>query len=334
MSFHLRFMITQSNEDYEAAMAPLDKVITSHFPAKSHNQYLPEALSAAATLAHTRFTSLPTPEHLEEAISRARTHLISIPLEDPKRGNVIQFLEGLEATRLTNFGVTHALPQVHLSNPETISLPPFSHLTASLAEMNALESPSILMKEEDCLQHLDAIHTMKHITDGTDIDEAITYCRLLLASLQQRPIHPIPMTDLMILNSGSFLHHAFTLTKNPKYLDESIDAFRGMLKPPHTERSRFPAILSLLIIFRSRFALSQDRKDLDEIVKLSAVAATNTSQNVTIRFDVACKWANWAWFHDHPSTSTAFECAISLMQDALTFAPTLETQHSSCQDTQ
>src|SRR5260221_529217 len=39
-SFHVRFMLTQSNEDYEAAMAPLDKIITSHSPAESPNQYL------------------------------------------------------------------------------------------------------------------------------------------------------------------------------------------------------------------------------------------------------------------------------------------------------
>src|SRR5260221_1219506 len=64
------------------------------------------------------------------------------------------------------------------------------------------------------------------------------------------------------------------------------------------------------------------------MMQLSAIATTNTSQNVTTRFDVAGGWANRAWFYDHSSSSTAYECDISLMQDALTFAPTLETQHS------
>jgi CHAT domain-containing protein len=169
---------------------------------------------------------------------------------------------------------------------------------------------------------------MNRITDETDIDEAVTYCRVLLESLQRNSSQSTPITDLIIFDSGCFLSHAFRLTNNPKYLDESIDAVRGMLKPPHAQQNRIYATQLLFTILNDRFELSKDRKDLDEMMQLSAIIATNTSQEVTIQFDIAYIWANMARVYDHSSMPTAYECAMSLMQDALTFAPTLETQHS------
>jgi len=324
-SFLLRFMITRSTEDYEGAMAPLNRIITSRSPAESPNQHLTEALAAAAQVARSRFIFYGTPEFLEEAISRTRAHLNSTSLDDPKCADIIQSLERLERRRLDNFGITHALPEAHPRNPKTTCLPSFSDLTASLAEMNAIESPSMVTK--DYHRHLDAVKSMIRITDKTDIDEAIKYCRLLLASLQQGPVRPTTMTDLIVIKSGDFLHHAFKLTNNPEYLDESIDVRRGMLKTTHSQWTQFPVIRKLISSLFFRFRLSKDRKDLDEVMQLFPIAATNTSEKITKRFDVACQWAHWAWYYDHSSTSSAYETAISLMQEALTFAPTLEIQH-------
>ena len=324
-SFLFRFISTRSSEDYECAMAPLDKIITSHFPAEAPNQHLMEALAEAAQIAHWRFVLLGTPEYLEEAIYRTRAHLVSTPLEDPDRGDIIQFLEGLERRRLDDFGVTRALPEAHPSSPETISHPPFEHLAAFLAEMNAIESPS--MMAPDWFRRLDAVRSMNRITDRTDIDEAIKYCRLLLASLQQSPVHPITRTILIIIKSGDFLHHAFRLTNNPEYLDEAIDVYQGILKIPHAQWAQFGVILQLIWLLLSRFWLSKDRRDFVELMRLFPIAAHNTYARVTIRFQVACQWSHWARFSGHSSTSTAYRTAMSLMQDALTLAPTLEIQH-------
>jgi len=54
-SLLLRFLLTHSNEDYEGAMAPLERIITSYSPAEIPNQSLTDALAAAARLAHCRF---------------------------------------------------------------------------------------------------------------------------------------------------------------------------------------------------------------------------------------------------------------------------------------
>ena len=273
-----------------------------------------DALAAAAQIARSRFIFYGTPEYLEEAISRTRAHLISTSSEDPKYGNIVKSLEGLEKRRLKNFGITHAVPEAHPSNPETISLPSFSDLIASLPEMNAMESASMATK--DYRRHLDAVKSMIRITDGTDIDEAIKYCRLLLASLQKRSVHPITMTDLIILRSGEFFHHTFKLTNNTEYLNESIDVHRGMVKTSHSQWTQFPVIRRLISSLFSWFRLFKDKKDFDEMMQLSPIAANNTYEKITRRFNVACQWAHWAWFYEDSSMSTAYECAMSLMQEA------------------
>ena len=103
LTLFCRFILTRSQEDYESAMAPLDKIITSHSPAESPNQYLTVALSQAALIARTRFIFYGTPEYLQEVISHTHACLISTSPEDPKRGGIIQHLEELERTRLEDF---------------------------------------------------------------------------------------------------------------------------------------------------------------------------------------------------------------------------------------
>ncbi|KAH9977478.1 hypothetical protein BJV74DRAFT_953529 [Russula compacta] len=55
-------------------------------------------------------------------------------------------------------------------------------------------------------------------------------------------------------------------------------------------------------------ALFKDRRDIEEIMELFAIAATDTRTM-------------------HPSTLAAYQTAISLMQQSLSFAPTLTIQH-------
>ena len=327
-SFHFRFISTQSNEDYERAMAPLDRIIASHSLAGTSNQSFPVALADAARIAHYRFTLHGTPEYLEEAISRTRTHLISTSPEDPKHGDIVQSLKGLERRRRKNFGITHAVPEAHPSNQETIpsGISPFSHLAVSLADMNAMEPPS--MSAEDYFPHLLAIDSLDRITDKTDIDEAVKYCRLLLATFQKSHVHQTTVTSMIIARSGDFLHHAFTVTKKPEYFDECIDVHRYILQTSDAHWAQFQVIVRLIRSLLSRFKRLKDRKDFDEMMQLFPIAANNTYTTVTTRFEVACRWAHLARTEGHSSTSTAYEIAMSLMQDALTFAPTLEIQHS------
>ena len=278
-SFLLRFILTLSNEDYERAMAPLDRIITSHSPAESPNKDLTRALTTAAQLTHIRFMLYETPEYLEEAISRTRAHLISTSLEDPEYSDTIQLLEELKRTRLDDFGVIHTIPKASPGDSENICLPPFSHLTASLAEMNAMGSRS--MTTRDWSKHIHTVNSMVRITNRTNIDDAIDYCRVLLASLQQRLVLSITMTDFIINKLGNFLYRDFTLTSDPEYLDESIDVHRGILKTSHSQWTKFEVIRRLLQSLAPRFRLSEDREDLDEVMQLFPIAVTNAYVKIT-----------------------------------------------------
>jgi len=216
--FAIRFYTTKLNGDYEKVMSVLDKVLILHSPAESPNPYLGEVFNLAAQLARNRFNVYGYPEYLEDAISRTRAYLGSTSLEDPKRSAMIYLLFKLEKTRFDDFGITNGPPNMHSSSSEVFYLLPFSHLVASLAASNAVISPP--MAVDDCIQHLDAINTLDRITDKSDIEEAVRYCQLLLASLHGRP------DDLCTINligaSGRFLHHAFKITNKREYLDESI----------------------------------------------------------------------------------------------------------------
>lgn len=63
------------------------------------------------------------------------------------------------------------------------------------------------------------------------------------------------------------------------------------------------------------------------MMQLFPVAATNLFTPVPYRFELPCQWAQYARDFRHPSTFMAYQNSISLMQDLLTFAPTLKTQH-------
>ncbi|KAI0296887.1 CHAT domain-containing protein [Russula brevipes] len=97
-----------------------------------------------------------------------------------------------------------------------------------------------------------------------------------------------------------------------------------MLNAPHLP---FLAILGFIVSLHSRFSLFEDRKDLDELMHRYSIAATYTYASTPDRFLLSCQWARTARACKHTSTSAAYETAISLMQDSLAFAPTLEIQH-------
>ena len=63
-------------------------------------------------------------------------------------------------------------------------------------------------------------------------------------------------------------------------------------------------------------------------MQLHPIAANDERARIPDRFELSCDWAYFAHGTGHPSTSAAYDCAISLAQDTLTIAPTLDIQHS------
>ena len=330
ISLSSRFRVTSSNDDYEDAMALFDKIIASHSPADVPNKYVRDSLSLSATISKFRYFLYVKPEHLEEAIFRTRARLNTVSFEDPECGGIIQSLIELEMTRMKEFGDTNGSPEAHTSNLEVVDLwsPSSHHLIASLSELSAIKSPSMMV--EAGIRHLKVLDSMVRIANIPGIDEAVKYCRLLLTSLRQCPDDARIMAHSAIVMSGKLLCHAFGLTKNPEYLDESIELYRGILKIPHAQHFHFSAIEGLLLSLMSRLALSMNREDYDHMMELFPIAVNDTVNSKPVvpnQFKIACQWARWACLLGHSSTLTVFKKAISLMQETLIFHPTLDIQH-------
>ncbi|KAI0000802.1 CHAT domain-containing protein [Russula compacta] len=77
----------------------------------------------------------------------------------------------------------------------------------------------------------------------------------------------------------------------------------------------------------TRFELLKDKRDIEETTQLFAIAATDTRTDVPSRFATSCTWSQVARDFRHPSALNAYEIAISLMHETVSFAPTLEIQH-------
>jgi hypothetical protein len=76
-----------------------------------------------------------------------------------------------------------------------------------------------------------------------------------------------------------------------------------------------------------RLHLLNHREDLNEIMQLSPMVANNGQESFNSRSLALDIWVWIAHQFRHPSTSTAYDCAMSSMQASLTFAPTLDVQH-------
>ncbi|KAH9980707.1 hypothetical protein BJV74DRAFT_953027 [Russula compacta] len=258
-----RFFMTHSRDDYEEAMLIGDEIIAD----PSRNIKLPTDLMGG--LAFYRFIFHRTPEHLEEAFFRVRAHLSSMSFEDPERHNFIKMLTYLEKARLDEFGVTSNQKEAGSDNADSEAVDHSHIIVSQMAESNVVEFSLPMPEErnEDLL--IDALNSMRNITDLADIEKAIKFCRLRLAS---------PHTDgpFILHTLGDLLFRAFeNNTDNIHYLDESIAVHRDLFKMPDAQyRSSHDLAKPLILSLLSRFKLSRDQEDFNEIMQLFPVAST------------------------------------------------------------
>jgi len=104
---------------------------------------------------------------------------------------------------------------------------------------------------------------------------------------------------MTIFRFGEFLQHAFALTNNAEYLNESIDVHQAILKIPRAQHIHFEAVSRLTYSLASRFVLSPDIKDSDEMMRLFPIAATSLYASVPDRFQISSQWADFARMSGH-----------------------------------
>src|SRR5712671_6599201 len=306
-----RFHITYSNDDYEEATAILDKVIASRSPGDVPNRYQDIALHMVAFLTQARSAFFGKPENAEQAIHRIRTLFGGASVDEAFRPGLIQELARLQAMRFER----DSRDAQFIS-----SYPSFRDLSESLSARSSREEPLQITAEH---QHLEALLCAPRITDVADIEEAAEYCRLWLTSYPQSGLAMVAGITL-----GWLLLRLFSYTSKIEYLNEEISVLQDQLKTPGVERCQFMVVGLLISSITIRFGLRHHNEDFNELMRLFPLAVNDRRGSTPERFLRSCDWAQTARTFGHPSTSAAYDCAMSLIQDTLMFAPTLDVQHS------
>ena len=162
------------------------------------------------------------------------------------------------------------------------------------------------------------------ITDEAEIDEAVKYVRLSLAPDR----HGGGLPYLACLTLGRFLFHAFSCTKKIEYLNEVISVLQDNFNTRGERLANFAVIQGLIECLTVRFSLLNCRDDFNEIMELYPIGVNDERARTPDRFKLSSDWAFAARISGHSSISAAYDYAMSLMQDTLTFTPTLDIQHS------
>ena len=316
-----RFEQMDSTDDYEEAIALFDKIITSEPNRECPGPHAATALYFSALIASDRAQKYKIPEYLEEAIYRNRKFLRISSTNDHWRSMVTQGLARQLRLRSSRFGITgEGVPEAGSPDPGGTS---FRNLVASLRATSTIDKSNWWEVQEEREGHLRALQNVCCTTDIAEIEEAIEYCQLLLELTPPGNItlyHPA-------IALGEVLFHAFKCTDNMEYLNKSIATFRNMFGIPNSKSIHFEVIVNLQDTLAAHWNRSGDKKSFDEMMQLCSMASNDTYASVSDRLKVSYVWAENARREGHHTTPTAYETALSLMEDTLLFAPNLETQH-------
>ncbi|KAI9464121.1 CHAT domain-containing protein [Lactarius psammicola] len=347
-SLAIRFITTHSRDDYEESTALLDDVVTSPYLGDNTSQIQDQAAGLVTLVALLRSTLYENPEYLEEASSRCRT-LLGSSLGNSFRPTFTKALAYHAEERFKHFGLTEGLQEARsrvsevmgLSSSqcqgtstqntdgmkvfrETFSLTELEEKILDLKELLSTTEPGTV-HHKGCLENIVNYYETKFSRTGTktDIKELVKYRRMLLASTQlDDPLKFLPLESL-----GRVLLTAFELTNKIEYLEESIALHRDILKLPSAQALHFTIIRRLISSLSTRLRLVHHKQDLEDIIQLMPIAVHDKYARVPDRFQLSCLWAYVARIARHPSVSTAYESAMTLMQSSLFFAPTLQIQH-------
>ncbi|KAH9014131.1 CHAT domain-containing protein, partial [Lactarius deliciosus] len=315
----IRYLMTFVNADYEEAVSVFDEILTSSSPEDSEDKFVARTKQLVTGLAMIRSKAHQTPEYSEEAIYRARTFLVSPPEEYPFFNSLVNHsLEDTAKRRFQYFGSIEGLEARSSSSW-------ISQLVVAYGDYGGNDSDFGQIYNQ--LMLLEDLFSRICDNDLMDVEEVIKDGRTILASFDLSN----PFAFYFLALFGLILFEAFKRTSEVEYLDESMSTLGRVLEYPFAQHIRSGTLrrLSLSLLIRSTCFRGRRMEDVDEGVKLLSQCVTDGHASPPSQFQFACSWASFARGFRHSSTSTAYENAISLMQRALPFAPTLQLQHDT-----
>ncbi|KAF8259972.1 CHAT domain-containing protein [Lactarius quietus] len=321
-----KFRATHVSNDYEEAIAIADKILAVSFPGDGPTTMQIDTIGLIQGLLASRLSSDWRPEYLEDAIYRIRTLLCLSNLPDHDLEQLTLSRKALEGCR-SLFGITWNSRE-SFPNPLASSLLMISQ--KSVVRVNSVPQYPL---DAERFDQLAKVHTAILRGDMMDaeLEAVVEYSRKLLPV--QRDYTQSPF--LSAIYFANILLYAYARTKRIDYVDEAIITYRKLREAATPKDIHFSATVGLLHCHGicaspnnyTRYHFEEGL--LEECIHLLSEAANDGSAMLSRRFELSCKWAFIARFHTHPSTSTAYETSMSIMQETLTFSPTLQFQHLS-----
>ena len=303
-TLYTRYKITLNDELDEVASI-LDEMIASSSPG---DRFVTECQEFVADVAMFRSMVGGPPENSEDAIYRARAFFSSSSDDHPLYPTWSLVLESAAKNRLQNFGPIVDGLQVEASSSDLVRRPVSADVT----------------QKKDPLDEL-----RDEIRDGsiTDIGEAIELGRSILASSDP---NDLDAPDIF----ADILYQAFERTNTIEFLHESINTSRQLCdltrRSPKFLRTRIIIGHMRSLCMRRKISPGHCKQDNQEFIELLPQLIDGSRWlSLPLRFHFACVWALLAQGSQHPSTPTAYETALSLMQDIAPFSPTLQLQHDT-----
>jgi CHAT domain-containing protein len=302
-------------------------------------------------LATSQSARFHTPDGVEEMISTFRPILNCLPLGSPYRHVVLFILASSLRDRYEYSGHEEYLTEAESYAKEAYSLSQSENLQflrdsdygpagVVLSLIHAESSRAGLEEELRRSHELLAstqpgddnrryallqsrfIYLVKYFqsNDPTDLEQAIKYRQMILPSVPNAARETIEMaTDLLAV---------FMQSGREEVLDKSIDICRSALElqPQHAPRFELFRTLGFALSLRC-FELGR-LENLNESISMLKAAFDDDYSTASDRIRIAYIWAYIARNFGHPSTSLAYQNALSVLQSSLAVGPTVQTQHN------
>jgi len=348
----VRFLTSHNEDDYEEARQVLHETTHSHSPGDRNDPYFFQASSLATALGIAQSILSSSAEDLGVEISRCYSFTNHSSLfGNPLHPVITELLRHHASTFSKHLGPGQGVPTTHLCVDRPLSplpLGPEGGVGAS-GHDTTQTGPSPLVEVEKKIRGLrNRLSTTKLGTDGRkeglrelvrlyefkihrtknigDIKDAIKCHRMLLDS-----VHPGDSSRFMDLSSfANLLLQAYEQTHETgtEYLYESIALHYEVLKQESAEVTHFRTMTRLISLLSIRHRLSNCERDMDEIMDRYKSGVNDRYATAPSRFELACRWADFARIHRHSSLLVAYQMSMSLLREALTFEPTLIIQHN------
>ncbi|KAH9055410.1 hypothetical protein EDB87DRAFT_1330490 [Lactarius vividus] len=359
LAYWTRFVGTHSNEDHEEGTVLLERILDPNQPGECQESFRNLALLLTGGFAHARSTIFENPEYTEVTIPRFRTLLNSPPrtlinsssIDERFRLSITGILASQNRKRFRHYGLAESLEDANSYSPQLGDLSSSPNLEESGGQSDAVQdlfqgsypmkrtTEEILHLEEllsdtppgtphhkGLLKELETRYRSKfcRTDDISDIEESIKYSRLSLGAThfhdQWRIIPLLSLLDTLVF--------AFTKTSKINYLDELIAVGYDILELDSAQLARFRTIQTIVPSLLIRGRLLGRREDRLEAIRLMSMTANDQYVQEPDRFHLSCQWAIHARRIGHPTTLTAYRTAMSLVQESLSFAPTVSIQHA------